>query len=352
MKAYDYVEKLLNECKGNQGEFGIRLKNSLVRLTKRYNTTAQEEIITKIIKGDIFAYIFIPEIPREYAITVNEPIQCGIALLSQPPTIDDLPKGTDAGYILVKHTLTLYFINKLDKDDKIKSFFLNEHEFDKLISELEIGNDSQIIPLLSNAQQNLIKEFTGHIPIILRLSSTYPKEWLALTPSQANAIIQNPKDKNIIMLGERYGAADIDCLWVVKHEADELVADIDGAKGEPIPSSQNDAKSSSGSNQGPSKEDMYQSMELSDEERKQLTRILQTKLADPRNQFIQESVDSHIAILKEKFPHNKPARQPIIRALHTLHKPLYDYLKFDQPGVDSYITFERAQRRSLKLSKK
>ncbi|HAT1797958.1 TPA: hypothetical protein JBL19_04150 [Legionella pneumophila] len=69
MKAHDYVEKLLNECEGNQGEFGIRIKNSLVRLTKTYGGAELEKIITKIIKGEIFSYIFVsaPTYPQEWS---------------------------------------------------------------------------------------------------------------------------------------------------------------------------------------------------------------------------------------------------------------------------------------------
>lgn len=116
MKAYDYVEKLINECNENQDDFGERLKNSLVRLTKNFSPLDQEKLITKIIKGEIFSYIFVPEIPGKY-----------------------------------------------------------------------------------------------------------PQEWLALRPSQANTIIQNPGEKITISLGERYGTVDIDCLWIVIEEAYNLL---------------------------------------------------------------------------------------------------------------------------------
>ena len=305
MKAYDYVEKLINECEHDPQEFGNRLKNSLVRLTKRYNNIEQEEIVTKSMKRDIFAYVFVPEIPREHAITITESIQCGLALQSQPPTIDDLPKDTYAGYILVQNNSTLYFINRLDQNDKVKSFLLNKLELSTLISELKISNNSQIIPLLSCVQSNLITRITKHSPIISRLSSTYSEEWLALTPSQVNTVIQNPGKKITISLGERYGAIDIDCFWVVEKEANDLVASINETQEESIVYPPNHLTNISSSNKPVFKEEMYNYMALSSEERQGLIRILQNKSADERNQFIKETADSHMETLKKKFPRNK-----------------------------------------------
>ena len=65
MKADDYIKKLFSECEENQDELCIIVKNSLARLTKNYSGEALEEMICKIIKRYIFAYVYIPEYTDE-----------------------------------------------------------------------------------------------------------------------------------------------------------------------------------------------------------------------------------------------------------------------------------------------
>lgn len=54
-KLQSYVEKF------GVDKLGDEIKNSLVRLTKHYREETLEEAINKIIKGEIFTYVFFPE---------------------------------------------------------------------------------------------------------------------------------------------------------------------------------------------------------------------------------------------------------------------------------------------------
>ena len=98
-EAYNQLEKDIN-CYGQNGAIE-RVIKGLRRLTSEYKGKKLEELVVRIIKGDIFAYVYSSDYYPPYNKTSEISWGLGLIILNTPPNTDKLPSHKNGIYVLV-----------------------------------------------------------------------------------------------------------------------------------------------------------------------------------------------------------------------------------------------------------
>lgn len=234
-KAYERLDNDINNY--GQTKAISRVIDGLRRLTNEYEGKPLEEIIVKIIKGDIFTYVYSSEYYPPYSKTSE--ITWGLSFYIMPscPSTHPLPTDKNGAYILVQSNngqvvRELFFVSNWNKPDPMMKINVSQDELDLLIGTLfpsvKNGVYENILELNPHQVQK-IKKITRHTLTFTDAPGMWkqPANWQALSPSNANIVLSNPKIKNVLSPGQQ--GFDLDDLWVVKHEADELVKHLIGS---------------------------------------------------------------------------------------------------------------------------
>lgn len=224
-EAYNRLGNDINRY--GQTEAIERVIKGLRRLTSEYKGKELEEIIVRIIKGDIFAYVYSSDYYPPYSKTSEISWGLGLIIMNVAPTLDNTPHHKNGVYVLVqdnaKKPTELYFISSWNRSS-ITKIKIEQNNLDELASKLfsaEKDKDYSGITELTDEQILQIKKMTGHILRVTDARGTWKEHagWQALLPSQVNLIISNKKQKIILKPGQQ--GFDINDLWVVKQEATE-----------------------------------------------------------------------------------------------------------------------------------
>lgn len=326
--------------------------NGLRRLTNEYEGKPLEEIIVKIIKGDIFTYVYSSEYYPPYSKTSEVTWGLSFYIMPSCPSAHSLPTDKNGAYILVQSNndqilRELFFVSNLNKPDPIMKINVSQDGLDLLISALFPSVTNGVyenLPELNPHQVQQIKKITRHTLTLTEAPGMWKQHanWQALSPSDANIVLSNPKIKNVLSPGQQ--GFDINDLWVVKHEGDELVKHLIGSS-----SMQNQPQPQ---HTVVSKDVPYSSIKLSDERRLLLIKKIQEETPQSRKQRIKEDVDFYIEELQNLFPLNKIFRELTVRMVYSLDRPIYASLNKKQPESDSYVTYDREIRRQMRKEKK
>lgn len=230
-EAYNRLGNIINQY--GQTEAIERIIEGLRRLTSEYQGKELEEIILRIIKGDIFAYVYSSDYYPPYN-KVSE-ISWGLGLiimnvapaLDKPP-LDNIPHHMNGIYVLIQDNTKafkeLYFISSSNRSS-ITKIKIEQNNLDNLANKIfsaEIDkNYTTGITELTVEQTLQIKKMTGHILRINETRGTWRETagWQALLPSQVNIIISNKNHKVILKPGQQ--GFDINDLWVEKQKIDD-----------------------------------------------------------------------------------------------------------------------------------
>jgi hypothetical protein len=347
-KAHERLDNDINNY--GQTKAISRVIDGLRRLTNEYEGKPLEEIIVKIIKGDIFTYVYSSEYYPPYSKTSEVTWGLSFYIMSSCPSAHPLPTHKNGAYILVQPNndqiiRELFFVSNGNKPDPIMKINIPQDALDLLISTLFPSVTNGVyenLPELNPHQVQQIKKITRHTLTLTEAPGMWKQHanWQALSPSDANIVLSNPKIKNVLCPGQQ--GFDIDDLWVVKHEADELVKHLIGSSSKPR----------TPQNTVVSKEVLYSSIKLSDERRLLLIKKIQEETPKSRKQRIKEDVDFYIEELQKLFPLNKIFRELTVRMVYSLDRPIYASLNKKQPESDSYVTYDREVRRQRRKEKK
>lgn len=95
-------------------------------------------------------------------------------------------------------------------------------------------------------------------------------------------------------------------------------------------------------------EEIYSSIELTQQETAILLKEIPNETAPERNQRIKDMADRHKKVLEQKF--KRPfAREPIIKVIHSRLEPIYQRCNRELPSAESCVANDRLLRRESKI---
>jgi hypothetical protein len=132
-KAHERLDNDINSY--GQTKAISRVIDGLRRLTNEYEGKLLEEIIVKIIKGDIFTYVYSSEYYPPYSKTSAVTWGLSFYIMSSCPSAHPLPTHKNGAYILVQPNndqiiRELFFVSNWNKPDPIMKINIPQDALD------------------------------------------------------------------------------------------------------------------------------------------------------------------------------------------------------------------------------